>query len=163
MVPPSVPSMGGQLRWAYKSAASRFFPARFAYLQRGRTLRVTERFQFSHLFGERLQPSILRFPTAQSACSCTEAVKQRCPGRSRRTKRPRKGKMQGAQRKKGGSERGSFFIAASSFENNEKAGHCRSCTVTETTSPGCFPIFARMSLRTPRMCPGVPMRTRLPS
>lgn len=39
----------------------------------------------------------------------------------------------------------------------------RSRTVTWTVSPGCFPIWARMSLRIPRMWPGVPIRTRLPA
>ena len=55
--------MGISSGWAYRSAAREpLFPLGSRILQRGRTLRVCERgFQFSHLFGERLQFSILRF------------------------------------------------------------------------------------------------------
>ena len=55
------------------------------------------------------------------------------------------------------------------YTNNPPAAACpnlrypRSRTVTWTVSPGCFPIWARMSLRIPRMWPGVPIRTRLPA
>ena len=40
---------------------------------------------------------------------------------------------------------------------------CRGTSVTYTRSPGPFPIRRRISFRTPRIWPGVPMRTKLPS
>lgn len=43
------------------------------------------------------------------------------------------------------------------------APYGRSWRMTRTVSPGCLVILALISLRIPRICPGVPMRTRLPS
>ena len=52
--------MGISSGWAYRSAASRF--SRSVRVSSNTAARVCERsFQFSHLFGERLQFSILRF------------------------------------------------------------------------------------------------------
>lgn len=51
-----------QLRVGVQIGREPLFPLGSRILQRGRTLRVCERgVQFSHLFGERLQFSILRF------------------------------------------------------------------------------------------------------
>lgn len=38
-----------------------------------------------------------------------------------------------------------------------------SCMVTETVSPACLPICLRIALRTPIICPGVFILTKLPS
>lgn len=55
------------------------------------------------------------------------------------------------------------WAGISRFSRRAQPCYARSRSVTRTVSPGFLPSLARISFRTPTMCAGVPMRTRLPS
>ena len=112
---------GNQLRVGVESAASRFSRSvRVSSNTAARCASASAAFNSSHLFGERLQFSILRFQLRKRLFMYGGRISVALGGQAHKKEGRAKAKMpQGAQRK-GGSERGFFFIAASSFENNEK-------------------------------------------